>query len=187
MNWRDVPGYEGRYMISIDEKQGLCLSLNFNHSGKPGLIADTTKDGYVFWGLFKDGKQERHQAAVWIAMTYPEMVAGEYFEGAVIDHIDTDRTNNHPSNLRWVTQKDNSNNPLTLIHNSQAHKGVFINHPSSSKVVCQFTKDGEYVAEYPSIAEASRQTGIDKTSISACCWGRKHSKSAGGYVWKYKD
>lgn len=187
MDWRDVPGYEGRYMISIDEKSGLCLSLNYRHTGKPGLLANTMDDGYIFWGLFKDGKQKRSQAAVWIALTYPELVKNKYFDGAEIDHIDTDRANNNPTNLRWVTPKENSANELTVIHNKEAHKGVFINHPSFSTSICQYTKKGEFVAEYPSIAEASRKTGINKSSISACCWKRKHSYSAGGYIWKYKE
>lgn len=30
-----------------------------------------------------------------------------------VDHIDGDRTNNNPTNLRWVTNKENSNNPNT--------------------------------------------------------------------------
>ena len=30
-----------------------------------------------------------------------------------VDHIDTNRLNNHFSNLRWVTQTENMNNPLT--------------------------------------------------------------------------
>ena len=30
-----------------------------------------------------------------------------------VDHIDGDRTNNNLTNLRWVTQKENSNNPNT--------------------------------------------------------------------------
>ena len=33
--WRDVPGYEGRYQISIDTKEGRCRSLNYEHTGKP--------------------------------------------------------------------------------------------------------------------------------------------------------
>lgn len=187
MNWRDVPGYEGLYQISLDVKEGACLSLNYNHTGRPSVIANIVQDDYIFWGLYKDGKQERKQAAVWIALTYPELVANDYFEGAEIDHIDTDRKNNQPSNLRWATSKENSNNELTVVHNREAHKGVFINFPSFSKVVCQFTKSGDFVAEYPSIAEAARSTGINKSAISACCWGRPHTKSAGGYVWKYKD
>lgn len=43
------------------------------------------------------------QLAFWIAK---EFVDG-YFEGAVVDHIDSDPTNNHPSNLQWITQSQN--------------------------------------------------------------------------------
>ena len=42
-----------------------------------------------------------------------------------------------------------------------------------------------FVAEYPSAAEAERQTGIFNTAILQCCKGRY--KQAGGYIWKYKD
>lgn len=37
-----------------------------------------------------------------------------YKQGLFVDHIDTNRANNHADNLRWVTPKENSNNPLTL-------------------------------------------------------------------------
>ena len=35
------------------------------------------------------------------------VVLQERFDGAVVDHIDRDSTNNHPSNLRWVTRSEN--------------------------------------------------------------------------------
>ena len=34
-----------------------------------------------------------------------------------VDHIDGDRTNNNLTNLRWATQKENSNNPNTRYKN----------------------------------------------------------------------
>lgn len=34
--------------------------------------------------------------------------------GKYVDHIDTNRANNRADNLRWVTPKENANNPLTL-------------------------------------------------------------------------
>ena len=49
--------------------------------------------------------------------------------------------------------------------------------------ILQFSKDGEFIAEYPSIMEASRQTGCDKGHICKCCKGKY--KSSGGYIWKY--
>lgn len=49
----------------------------------------------------------------------------------------------------------------------------------------QFTKNGDYINTYITIAEASRQTGIGDTSIGNCLRG--WSKSAGGYVWKFVE
>lgn len=56
--------------------------------------------------------------------------------------------------------------------------------PSTAMVVCQYTKSGEFVAEYPSATHAKRATGISNVSIGSCCKGTL--KSAGGFVWKYK-
>ena len=48
----------------------------------------------------------------------------------------------------------------------------------------RITKDGEFIAEYSSAAEAQKQTGIQRTVIGLVCKGK--GKTAGGYVWKYK-
>jgi len=40
---------------------------------------------------------------------------------------------------------------------------------SRYKKICQFDQDGNYVKTYNSILEASKETGIGKTLISACC------------------
>jgi group I intron endonuclease len=53
------------------------------------------------------------------------------------------------------------------------------------RIVLQYTKGGLFVNEWNSIKEASLELKIDRTSISQCCRGKK--KSAGGYVWQYKD
>ena len=60
------------------------------------------------------------------------------------------------------------------------------NHCAPTKPVLQFSKDdGEFIAEYSSAQEASRQTGCDKSSICRCCKGKY--KTAGGFIWKYKE
>ena len=53
-----------------------------------------------------------------------------------------------------------------------------------SKQVLQFSKEGEFIAEYPSLVEAERQTGCYHGNICACCKGRL--KTCGRYIWKYK-
>ena len=56
---------------------------------------------------------------------------------------------------------------------------------ASTKSVVQYSKEGEFIAEYNSVMEASRQTGCDNSSISKCCNGTR--KSTGGFIWKYKE
>lgn len=53
------------------------------------------------------------------------------------------------------------------------------------KMVLQFTKDGEQIANYNSVSDAEKATGISRKSIERCC--RNQNKSACGYVWKYYD
>ena len=65
---------------------------------------------------------------------------------------------------------------------SEAHKEKIY---ANTKPILQFSKDGEFIAEYPSIMEASRQTGCNNSHICQCCKGNR--KSASGFIWKYKE
>ena len=56
-----------------------------------------------------------------------------------------------------------------------------INGKKRSIPILQFTKDGEFIKEWPSAREAGRQLGIP--SICACLKG--HYKTSGGFVWRY--
>ena len=73
--------------------------------------------------------------------------------------------------------KTNSDYPLKI-------KAAENYHISNLKVV-QYSKDGKKVNEYNSITEAARITNIIRTGIGNCLKG--WSKSAGGYLWKYKE
>lgn len=50
--------------------------------------------------------------------------------------------------------------------------------------VIQYDLQLNFIQEYPSAKEATRQTGIANQGIGRCC--RNVTKSAGGYIWKYK-
>ena len=53
--------------------------------------------------------------------------------------------------------------------------------------VVALDKNGNFVAEYKSIIEASRVTGIAQSSICKCCQHKKGFNSTGGFIWIYKD
>jgi len=52
-----------------------------------------------------------------------------------------------------------------------------------NKFVAQFYEDGEKLVTFKSVSEASRLTGVNKTSIGKVCRGER--TTAGGYIWKY--
>lgn len=53
------------------------------------------------------------------------------------------------------------------------------------KKVTQFTSDHTLLREWNSIYEASENTGVSRSSIENCARGA--SKTAGGFVWRYKE
>jgi len=46
----------------------------------------------------------------------------------------------------------------------------------------QYTKDGNFIARFPSALSAFKATGVNHATISSVCNGRGHT--AGGFVWK---
>ena len=72
-------------------------------------------------------------------------------------------------------------------------EGIFDTNPqriifngNGSKKVYQYSMDGEYIAEFPSVMEASRYLGVDNRGIGLCADNNyKNYKSAYGYRWSY--
>uniref|UniRef100_UPI004047E956 NUMOD1 domain-containing DNA-binding protein n=1 Tax=Polaribacter sp. TaxID=1920175 RepID=UPI004047E956 len=52
------------------------------------------------------------------------------------------------------------------------------------KIIQKLSLDGDFIKEFNSVSEASKQTGCNKTSIAKVCRGER--KSSGGYLWKYR-
>lgn len=181
--WRDIPGLNGLYQVSIDVQEGRCRRKSKNGNIRE-LNNKPDKNNRLSWRLC--GRTQ--QAARWIAITFPELVQNEYFEGAQIDHIDTNPMNNHPLNLRWVTLKDNHNNPLTIEHYRQVAFKRIISEETRKKFrkrIVQLTKDNEVVNAYESLTEAAKETNIRIGDICRVCKGNR--KSAGGFIWSYDE
>lgn len=84
--------------------------------------------------------------------------------------------------------------------NSEAHKGINtwmkgtkMSEYNKLKLVetnsipiLQFDKQGNFIKEWKSAAEAGKQLNINYTHISSCVRKDKHRKTAGGYKWELK-
>ena len=86
-------------------------------------------------------------------------------------------------NLEWATYTENNMHSVRILGNDRQIEYAI------KKPVLQFGLNGNFIAEYPSYREAQRQTGIN--SIDVVCRGERQKgrkqKTAGGYIWKYKE
>lgn len=64
-------------------------------------------------------------------------------------------------------------------------RGKIARAKGTSKIVQQYSIQGEFIAEYYSLNEAKRITNISSQNIGKVCKGER--ATAGGYVWKYKE
>lgn len=60
-----------------------------------------------------------------------------------------------------------------------------LQHEKLPKPVCQFSLSMEFIAEYDSIGQASKVTGIRSSNISLAASGKQ--KQASGYIWIFKE
>lgn len=109
--------------------------------------------------------------------------------------IASEETRHLMSNIAKDRFQDPSHHPMYGKHHSEetkkkistSKKGTKTggSNPFSKAVLC-YTKQGEFVREFSSIAEANIFVGkpTNMTGINKCCAGT--TLSAYGYVWKYK-
>lgn len=162
------------------------------------------KQGYPVTILYN--KYDRKDVAVHrlVAMAFIDNTENK----PCVDHIDTNKLNNCVDNLRWVTFKENANNPLTLKHLSASlmgdKNGMFGKHhtqeslnkisqrskggnnPSAHRVY-QYDLNLNLIKEYDCCADAARDNGIKwGVTISAYARGDKGvNKPYKGFIWSY--
>lgn len=178
MRWKDVEGYEGIYQVS---DTGLVrsldrVSINKTKNGKDRpcklkgriLKPHTRKDGRLSVAFSKNGKLKTFSVHVLVAKSFVE---GER-DGLEINHKDGDYTNNHYTNLEWVTKTENIRHSF--------YSGIM---PTSKKVAL-LKDDGSVEKVYPSEAQACRDNGIAQGKIGRAI--RRNGTSL-GRKWKYVD
>lgn len=158
-------------MIEIEEfrdvpgYEGLYEVSNLGRVRRNGKILKLGKvRGYLHVNLCKNGIKKQAKVHRLVALAFlpnPQNLPQ-------INHKDEDKTNNAVDNLEWCTSQYNNNYSL-------------------SKPVLQFDKSGNFIKEWPSMIKVEEELGIDHSNISKCCLGLYHHKTAGGFIWKYKN
>ncbi len=170
--WKDIPGYEGFYSAS---NQGRIYSMPRKGS-KGGIRKQTvclTNGGYSMVKLCKEKKEK----TVLVSHLIWETFNGPIPEGYEVNHINENKQDNRLENLNLMTRKENCN---WGTRNRRMAK-------AQSKMVEQHTLDGTHICTWFSVRGLERELGYNSAAISSCCNGKKHFKTAYGYIWKYAE
>ena len=188
--WKDIEEFKGRYLVS---NLGNVKSVVEKKTHKQErFLTKTISNGYELVHIMFNGKR--------FARRVHRLVAEAFIENPEnkkeVDHLDTNPLNNCVSNLRWVTRKENQNNPKTKIHLSNSKQGnknpmcgvvqtELLNqlHAQRRKAVNQLTLGGEKINTFVSATEAEKITGVNASTIGAVCNGKR--KTAGNYLWEF--
>lgn len=187
--WKNIEekGFDGFYQIS---NYGRVRSLDRRVVYSDGRVRffkgkllklKTDKDGYKYVILKNRGKSKTLKV---------HRLVGQYFvpnpdNKPFINHLDEVKDNNVYTNLEWVTPSENYNygtcKERAVLHHDYKKIGEKErNNVLKSKPIVMYKK----VCEFPSIAEASRQTGIGENDIR----NNLHNKQefAGNNIFKFR-
>lgn len=171
--WRTVKDFP-LYEVS---NQGRVRSNVF---GKEKILKPaTSKLGYKTVSLTKEKgtsvsyTKQVHRLVAEVFIPNPE-------EKTHIDHIDTNPSNNCVENLRWVTPKENSANPITKerVANSNRKRAQ-----EMSKVVLVYDQECNLLSAFSSSADCARKLDLSQGNIACCCNGMLQSYK--GYFFSY--
>ena len=171
--------YEGLYRVS---NLGRILSLNYNNTGKPGLMnPGEMSNGYLRVTLSKNGEDKTCLVHRLVAETFLENPENKPYinhkiegdEGKKINMVifnEDGTVNKERTTIEWCTPKENSN------YGTRTER--------TSKRVLQLTLTGDLIREWPSIAECGRN-GFNIGNVCLCCqWKKPQYK---GFRWEYEE
>lgn len=140
------------------------------------MIPQKRNHGYLSICLYKNGDRQTLSVHRLVANAFCSKPIG----ATEINHIDENKQNNRADNLEWCTHIENSNYGTRRKRISKANT-----NGKRSKRVLQYSLNGRFIKEYPSLAEINRELGFAQGNILRCIQGKYNM--AYGYIWKYAD
>lgn len=152
---------------------------NFGRVRSPNKILNQTLDhnGYYYISIREGSKIHKIKTHRLVALAFtPNPLNKE-----TVNHINGIKTDNRVENLEWATRQENIKHEFAT---------GLITFEAMSKAQDKLKKpvlklfNGIVVGRYESLCAASRDMGVRKQSIVACCKGK--IKRIKGYEWRYE-
>lgn len=189
--WRDIYfiengityDYRGRYQVS---NWGRIKSLK--HKGNNGstigeriLKGWNNGKGYLVVSLCKNGKRKNHYVHRLVTIHFipnPE-------NKPEVNHKRGNKADNRATELEWATTSENAIHLKEVLKVKYNLDGLNKSREKQKRCVSMFDLEGNFIKTFNSLADASRETKINLGCICGCC--KNIYKTAGGYIWRYKD
>lgn len=158
--WKDIPGYEGLYQVS---NLGRVKSFH-GRTEREKILQPYCKKKYAQVLLIKDKRRKLALIHRLVAEAFLPNPDGK----PQVNHKDENKQNNSVDNLEWCDCDYN------IIY-------------SQGKKVLQYDTNGKLLREWECMRDAERELGILCSNISACCKRKYRHRTAGGYIWRFKE
>jgi hypothetical protein len=174
--WRDIKNFEEYYQISnLGRIKSKDRYVRVGGGGKRLVKSKIIKpvrcmNGYYEASLSCNGKRTVRLLHRVVAEAFIDNPQGL----PEVNHKDEDVSNNRVDNLEWCTSKYNAN---------YGNRNMKMREKAKVVAVCQYAKDGKFIAKWNSIADACKETGADTSAIIRVCKGKQ--KTSMGYLWRY--
>lgn len=176
--WLSVPGYIGFYEASnLGRVRSINRKVNANNGkiiNRKGILLKPQPDkkGYLHVILNKSGERIIKNVHRIICEIYHNE---KYFEGAWVNHINGNKSDNRVSNLEYTTPSENIKHAFVVL-------GKKLHMDSLKKPVIQYDRNLNFINRYDSIIEASKATKTHERGISGCLNGWR--KTSNNFIWK---
>jgi len=126
--WKDIVGFEGLYQISNYGNVKSCRRYVNAKFGKRVvneklLSLGKDKDGYLMAILCQDGIKQTVKIHRLVANAFIDKFDGK----KIVNHIDSNKSNNFVSNLEWVSSLENICHSRLKMKTSSKYVGVCFN------------------------------------------------------------
>lgn len=191
--WKDIKGFEGIYQISslgrLKSLARVILLKNERKYPKKELIRSNVNKYGDYFRVVLSHKQKRKS-------TYIHYLVAHHFignrpSGYHIHHKNGNKQDNRVVNLEYLSAKTHS--VIDCKRNPNKIKGMInYNQNIRPKIICQFSKDGVFIAEFKNGADAYKSTGVCSRNILQVASKEEYKlgatrKQAGGFIWIYKE
>ena len=193
--WKPVVGYEGLYEVSnMGNVRSVTRTVwqlyRYNTlKGKPMKLS-FDRYGYLCCELSKNGKRSHCMVHRMVAEAFLECEDPSKY---CVDHINTVRTDNRVVNLRFVSIKENNNNPLTIKHlraalndkNLQSRRIETMRKRKGKKApryVYMYDLECNFIKMFPTMLDAAKFANTNHGNIHYALYKQKDHIHK-GYKW----